>query len=114
MARLTGGTHCWDVRNALPKARPRVITRSTDVPNVGAMRKHYWFARRRSSYGGVPITWQGWSSVVVLAVVAATAAALLPLLASVPVVTLAALAFLAVSVAKGPIHTSWHWAGQDD
>lgn len=78
------------------------------------MRKPYWFGRRRSSYGGVPITWQGWATLLVLAVVAAAAAALLPWLASVPVVALALLAFLVISVAKGPIHTSWQWAGQDD
>lgn len=78
------------------------------------MRKHYWFGRTRSSYGGMPITWQGWATLVVLGVVVAAAAALLPWLASLPVAALAVLAFLVVSVAKGPIHTTWHRAGQDD
>jgi hypothetical protein len=78
------------------------------------MRKHYWFARKRTSYAGVPVTWQGWAAVLTLAVVVATATALLPVLASLPVVALALVAFLVVSVVKGPIYVSWHWAGQDD
>lgn len=78
------------------------------------MRQRYWFGRRRTSYGGVPITWQGWVSVVVLALLPALTAALLPWPATVPTGALALFAFLVLSVAKGPIHTRWHGAGQDD
>ncbi|HJQ05846.1 MAG TPA: hypothetical protein VJ872_10400 [Nocardioides sp.] len=77
------------------------------------MNRRHWFGRRRTSYGGVPITWQGWVSVAVLALLTALAAALLPWPASVPVGAVALLAFLVLSVAKGPIHTRWRW-GQDD
>jgi hypothetical protein len=95
--------------------RLRPVTGPTcPLPSVNGMRKHYWFARKRTSYAGLPITWQGWATVVALAVVVATAAALLPWLASLPVVAAAVAAFLVVSVAKGPIYVAWHWAGQDD
>ena len=41
--------------------------------------KKYWFKRRRYGYGWVPVTWQGWLSVVVLVVAAVgTAYAVLP------------------------------------
>lgn len=76
------------------------------------MRKH-WFGRRRTSYGGVPVTWEGWACVMVLVALVSGAAALLPLPASVPLALLALLAFLLLSVAKGPVH-HWRWAGQDD
>ena len=101
------------MRKSLPRGPLRVIGAPLPLPSVDAMRKH-WFRRTRTSYGGMPVTWQGWLCVTVLAVLAVAAAALLPWAASVPVAGLVLLAFLVVSVAKGPIHTRWHWAGQDD
>ena len=78
------------------------------------MNRRHWFGRRRTSYGGVPITWQGWASVLVLVLLVGVAAALLPWLASIPASAVALLSFLVLSVAKGPIHTRWQGAGQDD
>ncbi|WP_460791507.1 hypothetical protein [Nocardioides maradonensis] len=78
------------------------------------MNRRHWFGRRRTSYGGVPITWQGWVSVAVLVLLTVLAGVLLPWPASVPVGAVALLAFLVLSVAKGPIHTRWHGSGQDD
>lgn len=82
------------------------------------MSSKYWFKRRRYGLGWIPVTWQGWLTVVVFLVIVIGGAFLLPpknsknASAAVVLYILAVLAalnfFIAISLRKGPV-PKWRW-----
>lgn len=84
--------------------------------------KQYWFKRRRYGLGWVPVTWQGWLTIIVFIAIALGAAFGLPTKPAQPTggqllrffVILAAdlAAFLAITFTKGP-RPRWRWGKTD-
>lgn len=78
--------------------------------------KKYWFKRRRYGWGWTPVTWQGWTSILVLVgLPIATAVFLQPYVQQPLVVELAYIVLIidltfliALSRAKGP-EPRWRW-----
>jgi uncharacterized membrane protein YhaH (DUF805 family) len=86
--------------------------------------KKYWFKRRRRGWGWIPVTWQGWLSLLALIGVAiGSAFVILPAKPAQPTagqltlyfgVLLVALAALVVlGFAKGPV-PRWRWGKRSD
>lgn len=79
---------------------------------------NYWFKRRRYGWGWIPVTWQGWLSLLVFVLVVINAAFLLPPKPERPtilnlvlflLIVLSAILILAgVAYAKGPT-PHWRW-----
>lgn len=80
---------------------------------------NYWFKRRRYGWGWVPVTWQGWITLIAfLGVVIAAAATQLPAKPEQPsqseliqffaIFTTAVLALIAICAVKGPV-PHWRW-----
>lgn len=86
--------------------------------------KKYWFKRRRYGWGWIPVTWQGWLSLLALIVVAVTETYLiLPTKPEQPTVGQLGLCFtlllvnvavlIGVCQAKGPA-PRWRWGKKSD
>lgn len=79
----------------------------------------YWFKRRRYGWGWVPVTWQGWTTIVgFLGIIIVAAATQLPAKPEQPsnnelvnffvIFMVALLLLLIISIAKGPA-PHWRW-----
>lgn len=98
-----------DIRNprrATPPKSNRAGRRDrAESPDGG-----YWFVQRRYGYGGVPVTWQGWLSIVAyLAVVGLSAWYLPSETLRFTAFGLGTLAFLAVLAKKTDGGLAWRW-----
>jgi len=80
---------------------------------------NYWFKRRRYGWGWVPVTWQGWISLIVfLGIVITAAATQLPakpeqpsqseLIRFLMIFTAAVLTLITICTVKGPT-PHWRW-----
>ena len=76
-----------------------------------SVRDGYWFAPKRSGFGAVPVTWQGWAVTLGFAGALLLAVRLLPMVAEKIIVGLALIAaMVAITIAK----TDGEWCWRSD
>lgn len=85
-------------------------------------RSPYWFKRRRYGYGWIPVTWQGWLTLILFIVVVVLAAFQLPPKPNKPTagqmvqffatLLVALIVFMIIAYTKGPV-PRWRWGKKD-
>ena len=77
----------------------------------------YWFRPKRYGYGVTPVTWQGWSMTIAIAIVIGVSSALVPIFGAsrpwvfvaIPINLLLIAALLVVSRRKTDGEWRWRW-----
>lgn len=86
-----------------------------------ATQQKYWFKRRRYGYGWVPVTWQGWVSIVVMLSIiligsylfSTTSRSTEDLWLYINMVVMTILLFIFLTLVKGP-SPKWRWGQKAD